>query len=163
MEAPPSRYRVVERGGRLIVIDTATGEATGAGAAAAALRPDSAPVAAGWGLMAALADAAAGLAAKGRDPQGRMVIAWEWTQNGRTKRWDAALDPAQQRRLGRALLMLVAPVPLVILSFLGGQPFFGFVWAVPLVFVGAFGLKRLQSESQRDASPNPLRNPSRSP
>jgi|GEM_PF-1308508 len=162
MEAPPTRYRVVERDGRLIVVDTSTGAVTGA-SGASPLRPGAAPVAAGKGLIPLIADRAAQLAGRGRDSDGRLVIAWEWTQNGKTKRWDAALDPAQQRRLGRALLVIGAPVPLVLLSFLFGQPFFGFVWAVPLIFIGAFGLKRLQTETQGGGRPNPLRNPPRSP
>jgi len=162
MEAPPTRYRVVEKDGRLIVIDTATGDRAGA-TTSAPLRPGQAPVAAARGLMAALAGSAAELTAKGRDSEGRLVIAWEWTRNGKAERWDAALDPAQQRRLGRALLVIAAAVPLVLLSFLLGQPFFGFIWAVPLIFIGAFGLKRLQTETRGGGRPNPLRNPPRRP
>jgi len=147
MDVPPSRYRVVEKDGRLIVIDTSTGAATGA-APAAPMRSGSAPAAPVNGLLDRVADAAAQVVGTGRDPQGRMIVAWEWTQNGKVKRWDAALDPAQQRRLGRSLLSIVAPIPLAVVLFLAGQPFIGFVIALPLILSGGIGLNRLQSETQ---------------
>jgi hypothetical protein len=147
MEAPPTRYRVVERDGRLIVIDTSSGAVTG-GVQASPVRPGATGVAAGKGLLDALADRAAQVAGKGRDSDGRLVIAWEWTQNGQPRHWNAALDQAQQRRLGRFLLSIVAPVPLVVLTFIVGEPFIGLVASVPLILFGAVGLNRLQSETQ---------------
>jgi hypothetical protein len=147
MEAPPSRYRVVEKDGRLIVIDTATGTATGAAPPLPA-RSGPPPVAPGKGVMAALADGAAQVVSKGRDSDGRLVIAWEWTEKGKTKQWNAALDASQQRRLGRAILSIVAPVPVVIVTFIAGRPFLGLVAGVPLILAGALGLNRLQAETR---------------
>lgn len=147
MDAPPSRYRVVEKEGRLIVLDTATGASTGTAPASPA-GSATAPMAAGRGLIDALADATAGLAAKGRDAEGRLVIAWEWTKNGKTRRWDAALDTEQQRRLGRAILAIVVPIPLATVTFVVEQPLIGLIIGVPLILFGALALNRLQTETE---------------
>jgi hypothetical protein len=149
MDAPPSRYRVIEKDGRLIVVETGTGAPAPSVAPRSAVpRPSAAPMTEGKGLLDSVADAFAAGVSKGRDPEGRIIIAWEWKQNGRTKRWDAALDPGQQRRLGRALLAMLAPFPLVFALFAAGQPFFGLVITVPFIGWGAVALNRLQSETR---------------
>lgn len=154
MEAPPTRYRVVEKDGRLIVIDTAGGGTAGG---ASPIRPSlapagrAAPVMHGKGTFDSFADALAALTGKGRDAEGRLLIAWEWTRNGKRKRWNAALDPGQQRRLGRALIALGSPVPLVLLAFVSGWPFAGFLLALPLILSGAIRLNRLQRETDGPA------------
>jgi hypothetical protein len=148
MEAPPSRYRVVEKDGRLVVVDTATGAtARPVARPGTAPAPSAAPVAAGRGLIDAVADTIAAWAGKGRDSEGRMVIAWEWEQNGKKRRWNAALDAGQQRRLGRALLWVIAPGPLALLLILAGGPFLFLFAALPFILWGVALLNRLQSET----------------
>ncbi|MBV8688267.1 MAG: hypothetical protein JOZ90_16050 [Alphaproteobacteria bacterium] len=146
MEAPPTRYRVIEKEGRLVVIDTATGEA--------ASRSPAPPPEPGGGFVVTeaswldrAADFAAARATRGRDAQGRAIVAWEWKRNGRTQRWDAALDSGQQRRLGRALVAMAAAFPIVFLSFVSAHPLIGLLLAAPLVGGGAIALNRLQAET----------------
>ena len=142
MEAPKGRYSVVEKDGRLIVIDNSTGApATPSmppprsgpsdrfvlpGRSGPPVPPASpgrpgppglspAPIVAGKGALDSVADFLLAIAVKEWDEDGKAVIAWEWKQNGKTKRWDAKLDTAQQRRLGRALVGL-AGAPLGFLS-----------------------------------------------
>ncbi|HEX6374961.1 MAG TPA: hypothetical protein VFZ91_04495 [Allosphingosinicella sp.] len=116
MDAPKGRYRVVEKDGRLVVIDNET-----AGAIPSSLgslpsaRPGrrsaspSGPVApAGPGPIDRAADFLVACVADGWDAEGRAVIAREWGEAGRGQRWDALLGEAEQRRLGRALLALCA-------------------------------------------------------
>jgi hypothetical protein len=154
MEAPRSRYRVEERDGRLVVIDNGTGAPIPKGIAAPPFaRGNSAspaPVVHGKGAVDAIADFLLALAVKEWDGEGRAVIAWEWQQNGKTKRWDALLDADQQRRLGRAFLALfAAPVALLILLLAGGE--FLLVGLVPALAASAWAFARiysLQSETQ---------------
>ena len=157
MDAPQGRYRVVEKDGRLVVIDNQTGSPIpstvaspppprpGRGAAASA-----GPVApAGPGPIDRAGGLLLALAAKRWDSQGRAVIAWEWRENDKVKRWDAALDPGQQRQLGRALLAIAAaPVALVLAVVTGGALFgLALILAFPLVAWGAFSLRRLHRET----------------
>jgi hypothetical protein len=149
MEAPPSRYRVVEKDGRLIVVETKTGApAPSVAPQGTAPRPSAAPLTEGKGVLDSLADAVAARVSKGRDPEGRLVIAWEWKQNGRPRRWDATLDAGQQRRLGRALLAIVAAFPAVLITFATETPFIALFVAVPLIGWGMIALNRLQSETR---------------
>jgi hypothetical protein len=149
MDAPPSRYRVVEKDGRLVVVETSTGApAPSVSPRTSAPRPSAAPMTEGKGLLDSLADALAARVSKGPDPEGRIVIAWEWKQNGRTRRWDATLDSGQQRRLGRALLAMAAAFPAVLTTFVTETPFIALFVAVPLVAWGMIALKRLQSETR---------------
>jgi hypothetical protein len=157
MDAPKGRYSVIEKDGRLVVIDNGTGTPL-----PSSIRPPppersrglpspSSPVGpAGPGVLDRAADFLVTLVAKERDRQGRAVIAWTWEQNGRKKRWDALLDPRQQRRLGRALLALMAPpLFLVLLTLAGGGPFFGFglLLILPVALLGAVSLNRLYRET----------------
>jgi hypothetical protein len=130
MEAPKGRYSVVEKDGRLIVIDNATGAPAvpampsprpGRPAGSSMPTPSpgrpmvaSPPIVAAKGMLDSVADFLLTLAVKEWDSDGYAVVGWEWKENGKTKRWDARLDPARQRRLGRALLRL-ASAPLFIL------------------------------------------------
>jgi hypothetical protein len=126
MDAPQGRYRVVEKDGRLVVIDNETGGPIPSSIATPP-RPrggnaSPSPVApAGPGPIDRAAGFLVTLAAREWDGEGRAIITWKWTRNGRERRWDAALDERQQRRLGRALLALVAaPLLLFFLFFAGG-------------------------------------------
>jgi hypothetical protein len=154
MEAPPGRYRVIEKDGRLVVVETETGAPAPSVVPRTALpRPSSPPMVAGKGLLDSLADALAARVAKGRDPEGRIVIAWEWKQNGKTRRWDAALDAGQQRRLGRALLAIVAAFPAVLITFVTETPFIALFVAVPLIVWAMIAINRLQAETRDGARP----------
>lgn len=157
MDAPQGRYQVVEKDGRLVVIDNQTGapipssvvpppsSRPGRGAAAPA-----GPVApAGPGPVDRAADALLALAAKRWDGEGRAVIAWEWRENNKVKRWDAALDRGQQRRMGRALLALAAGPLLLILAMLVDGGLFGLaiIFAMPPLLWAVFSLRRLHRET----------------
>jgi hypothetical protein len=134
MDAPKGRYRVEEKDGRLVVIDTATG----ARASSPGPPPPrgSEPVTHEPGLFDRLGRMMLRLAVARWDEQGRAVIAWEWQENGKTKRWDATLDSAQQRRLSRALLAFAAFPITVLLAILGGA---GQVWPlIPVAIVSSF-------------------------
>src|SRR5688500_3105918 len=107
MDAPKGRYRVEEKDGRLVVIDTVTG------APASSVTPPPGPRPAPGraqgaaehpsGLVDRYGRLLLGLVVNRWEADGRAIVAWEWEQNGRAQRWDAALGPAEQRRLGRAL------------------------------------------------------------
>jgi hypothetical protein len=156
MDAPKGRYSVVEKDGRLVVIDNGTGAPipssiaipparAGRGAASSP-----APVtAAGPGPLDRAADVLLAAAAKEWDGEGRAVIAWKWQQNGREKRWDAALDSGQQRRMGRALLALCAApfMPIFLLLADGAVAGLGVLLAVGPVLWGIMSLARLYAET----------------
>ena len=158
MEAPKGRYSVVEKDGRLVVIDNASGapltssipppRAGGSGASPA-------PIVAGKSGVDTAAGFLLGIAAKEWDAEGRAVIAWEWRANGRVRRWDALLDTAQQRRLGRALLALcAAPMPVLALMFLGGAAMWlGILLTLPPILWGLASIARLRSETAGQAPP----------
>lgn len=152
MDAPKGRYRVEEKDGRLVVIDTATG------APASSVSPSPGPQAAprrepaGFGRRPGLLDLYGRLLLRivvnRWEPDGRAVIAWEWEQNGRTERWDAELGPAEQRRLGRALAAISAFPLFVLLSIFGGSVFWPFLpFALPAAFWGVWAAMRLQRET----------------
>lgn len=160
MDAPKGRYRVVEKDGRLVVIDNLTGGPIPSSIAPPPARPGrpaaspAGPVApAGPGLIDRAADRLLALAVREWDEQGRAVVAWKWEQNGREKRWDAALDAGQQRRLGRALFALCS-APLVPLLIVFGDALtaaVGALLAVPLAGWGAIRLHRLVRETDDPA------------
>jgi len=156
IEAPKGRYRVVERGGRLIVTDVQTGQSASSAVQAAARaaeqragRGDSrSPAQASAELRPAAGDTAPRAAppATGGDPAEQLAN-W-WLGNRRDARGRlillvrgrpaVALDPAQAQRLGRPLLgmALAAGVALV----------FAAIWVslYPLI-IGVIGLSRLWS------------------
>jgi hypothetical protein len=154
MDAPKSRYKVVEKDGRLVVIDNATGApATPPPPRPPAARPGApgpAPlVAEGRGAVDGAADFLLALVTREWDGEGNAVIAWEWKEGGRERRWDARLDPGQQRRLGRALLG-VAALPLLVLAFIFGSPpviWVGAVLSLPPAVWGVAAIRRLQRET----------------
>lgn len=153
MDAPKGRYRVEEKDGRLTVIDTL------AGAPASPVAPPPRPAAA-HPLGAGSVSAPPGLFERyGRlllrlvvnrwDEEGRAVLRWEWEQNGRTERWDAALGAAQQKRLGRALAAVSAFPIFVLLAIFAGP---GLTWlllpvALPASFWGVWAVMRLKRET----------------
>ena len=179
MEAPKGRYSVIEKDGRLIVIDNRTGgpavtnmpspRPNRPGGTAPPVRPgrspaqarpgmswpqrrppDSAsPIVAGKGTLDSVGDFLVTLASKEFDADGNAIVGWEWKSNNRTKRWDARLDRAQQRRFGRALLaMIVSPLPILFVLLLDSSALFaGMVLAVPLFAWGFQAIVRLQKET----------------
>jgi hypothetical protein len=154
MEPPRSRYRVEEKDGRLVVIDTSTGERASSPAAPppaslGAPRAGAGPIAPGKGLGDAAADFLVKRATKGTDADGRAVLAWEWEVNGRRQRWATALDDGQQRRLGRALLAFVKAAIVAAFLIIVGLPLFAIIFAVPFLVRGWWGLSRLRSETSR--------------
>ena len=150
MDAPKGRYRVEEKDGRLVVIDTATG------APASSVSPSPRPPSAAPGPGAGVSARPPGLVDRyGRlllrlvvnrwEPDGRAIVAWEWEQNGRQQRWDAELGPAEQRRLGRALAGISAFPIVVLLSILAGPVFWLlFPLGLPATFWGVWAVMRLQ-------------------
>lgn len=153
MDAPKGRYRVEEKDGRLTVIDTATG----APATSVTPSPKSqgAPphgpgtVSSPPGLVDRYGRLLLGLVVKSWDEEGRAVLNWEWEQNGRKERWDAALGPAEQRRLGRALVAFSAFPIIVLFSIFAGS---GLIWillplALPATFWGVWTINRLHRET----------------
>ena len=89
------------------------------------------------------------LVVKRWDEEGRAVVAWEWEQNGLKKRWDAALGPAEQRRLGRALVAVCAFPLFVLFTIFAGA---GLTWlllplALPATFWGVWAIMRLKRET----------------
>lgn len=156
MDAPKGRYSVVEKDGRLVVIDNGTGAPIPSSVAPppgrAGRGAGSAPTpisAADPGPLDRAAAFLLAVAAKEWDAQGRAIIAWRWRQNGQVKRWDAALDEAEQRRMGRALLALcAAPLFLIFLIFSDGALFgAGTLLTLPLLAWAAFSLFRLYGET----------------
>lgn len=153
MDAPKGRYRVEEKDGRLTVIDTATG------APASSVNPPPAShtpppngpgaVSSPPGVVDRYGRLLLSLVVKRRDEQGRAILAWEWEQNGRKQRWDAALGPAEQRRLGRALAAISAFPIFVLFTILAGS---GVSWfllplALPATFWGVLAVTRLKRET----------------
>lgn len=179
MEAPKGRYSVVEKDGRLIVIDNMTGAPARSntptpqpgrpGASLAPVRPagssapiqpgasrttsrppaSPSPIVAGKGMLDAAADALVTMASKEFDGDGRAVVAWEWKSNNKTRRWDARLDAAQQRRFGRALLAMCA-TPLLIFAFVllsGAAMWIALALTIPTILWGFGSIARLQRET----------------
>lgn len=197
MEPPKGRYSVVEKDGRLIVIDNRTGSPAASNtpsprpgrpnASVAPIRPMSSaapartavpstharasgpdmldggsaqhasgrpapsasPIAQGKGTLDSVADALVAIASKGFDSDGRAIVGWEWKSNLRTRRWDARLDAAQQRRFGRALLaMLATPLPVFAFVIMDGAAMWtALAITIPAVAWGYQSLSRLQKET----------------
>ncbi|HYW14727.1 MAG TPA: hypothetical protein VE891_01045 [Allosphingosinicella sp.] len=143
MDAPKGRYRVEEKDGRLTVIDTATG------APASSVTPPrqvQGIVSSPLGPIDRYARLLLGLVVKRWDEEGRAILAWEWEENGRTQRWDAALGAPEQRRLARALAAVLAFPLLVLLSIFAG---FGLTLlllpvVLPATFWGVWSIMRLR-------------------
>ena len=152
MDAPKGRYRVEEKDGRLVVIDTATGAP--ASSVTPSPRPQVAPprgptvIAREPGLVDRYGRLLLRLVVKRWDDEGRAIIGWEWEQNGRKQRWDAALGPAEQKRLGRALAGISAFPIVILLSFFAGPlPWLFLPLALPATFWGVWAITRLQRET----------------
>lgn len=157
MDAPKGRYSVIEKDGRLVVIDNGTG-APIASPVAPPARPglgrasSGGPVSgAGPGALDRAAGLLLALAVRKWDEQGRAVIAWEWQENGKPRRWDAALDSGEQRRLGRILLVVAATPAFLVLAMLADTGLFGLalLFAFPAMAWIVFSLRRLHRETHR--------------
>ena len=77
------------------------------------------------------------------------MIAWEWGEKGGRRRWDARLDEAEQRRMGRALVALgAAPLFVAFLIFTDGVLFgLGTLLTLPPLAWAAVSLLRLYGET----------------
>ena len=149
MDAPKGRYRVEEKDGRLTVIDTATGAPATSVTSPRPPQGQSA-VAEPTGLLDRYARLLLALVVNRRDEEGRAILAWEWEQNGRKQRWDAALGPSEQKRLGRALVGVSAFPILALFTIVAGP---GLLWwllflALPATFWGVWAIMRLKRETQ---------------
>ncbi len=149
MDAPKGRYRVEEKDGRLTVIDTLTGAPISSPGAAAPPPKGPGIVSSPTGLFDRYGRLLLGLVVRRWDEQGRAVLAWEWEQNGRKQRWDAALGPAEQKRLGRALIAVSAFPLFVLFTIFAGA---GLTWlllplALPATFWGIWAIMRLKRET----------------
>ncbi len=162
MDAPKGRYRVVEKDGRLVVIDNATNvpvtpsippprAASRPGATSGPIAAG--PIAPGKGALDGAADALLTLAVNRWDREGQAVIRWRWTENNEPKSWDALLDSSQQRRLGRALLCLAAAPVLFLALILVGLPWLSFLIGLPLLFWGVRSIGRLRTETAGQPRP----------
>lgn len=152
MDAPPSRYRVIEKDGRLIVIDNSTGRpaSTTSPIPPPSARPGGSPspVAPAPGRLDSLADSLLRRVVREWDSEGRAVIHWNWQTNGKDRRWDARLDQGQQRRLGRALVALLsAPIFIMLVIFSGGLFLWLAFFIVPAIVWGFRTIGRIQRET----------------
>jgi hypothetical protein len=100
-------------------------------------------------MLDGAADALVTMASKGYDGDGNAIVGWEWKSNNKTRRWDARLDPAQQRRFGRALLAMCAtPLPVFAVVLLSGAAMWtALALSLPLVLWGFGSVSRLQKET----------------
>jgi hypothetical protein len=119
MDAPGGRYRVEEKDGRLTVIDIATGAR--ASPVTPSPKPGGAPPGGAGGVSSP-----PGLV----DRYGRLLLSLV------VRRWDAALGPAEQKRLGRALVAVsVFPIFVLFAIFAGTS----LIWLLlPIVLPAAF-------------------------
>ncbi|HET9637636.1 MAG TPA: hypothetical protein VFP12_00340 [Allosphingosinicella sp.] len=151
MDAPKGRYRVEEKDGRLVVIDTATGAP--ASSVTPSPRPQAAPrgpavIARPPGLFDRYGRLLLHLVVNRWDEEGRAIIGWEWETNGLKQRWDAALGPAEQRRLARALVAISAfPIVILLSIFAGPLPWLFLPVALPATFWGVWSIMRLKRET----------------
>ena len=175
MDAPLGRYRIVEKGRRLVVIDTATGSSVSSPAPveprANQGQPGTRPVAfprAGARRAAPRSASSAEhpldrisalllrLALRERRPDGSALVRWNWEQNGQPRQWHATLDAGQQRRLGRALLAMAGvPLLFVLATILsaGALAWLGiFLIPGPLLW-GMAAIGRLQRETADQPPP----------
>jgi hypothetical protein len=161
MDAPKGRYRVEEKDGRLTVIDTATGApaSSARGSLAGGRRPlGPGAISSPPGLVERYGRLLLSLVVSRWDEEGRAVMNWQWEQNGRTERWDAALGAAEQKRLGRALVAFSALPVFVLITIFAG---FGLGWllmpiALPATFWGVWSVIRLRRETQGRHGPDEI-------
>lgn len=153
MDAPKGRYRVVEKDGRLTVVDSEAGApaspAQSPQSPGAAPRPPPAGLDRPPGLFDRYGRLLLSLVADRWDEDGRAILAWQWEQNGSTRRWDAALGPAEQKRMGRALAAVSAFPAFVLLTIFAGP---GLIWpllpfALASAFWGVWAIMRLKRET----------------
>ncbi|MGZ8285233.1 MAG: hypothetical protein ACXW27_13095 [Allosphingosinicella sp.] len=157
MDAPKGRYRVVEKDGRLVVVDNQTGSPLPSSAGSLPGARPGRPVAGtagpvaprGPGPIDRAADFLLACAVTSWDSEGRAVLAWESGERGHGARWDAILGEAEQRRLGRALLALCAmPLFMLVFMFTDGMVLgLGALLTLPSVLWGAFALAQLYNET----------------
>jgi hypothetical protein len=163
MDAPKGRYRIEEKDGRLVVFDTATGSRLSPsfpsppGTAPGAPPPPAGGIARSPGIIDRIGRRLLSLTVSRWDEQGRAILAWEWEQNGHKRRWDAALDPAQQKRLGRAMVAFTA-FPLFVLLTIGtgGSLLWLFPLALPATLWGIWAIIRLNHETNGGGPGGPV-------
>lgn len=149
MDVPKTRYRVIERDRKLIVIDTWTGDpATKAmplPASPSARSPGLPRIAIGRGVFDRLALACARIGTKGRDAQGRALVRWDYKVNNKPRRWEAALDPAQELRFGRALMGLASFPATFLALFVPGVNMFAVLLLLPTLLWALWSFVRLSA------------------
>jgi pimeloyl-ACP methyl ester carboxylesterase len=157
MDVPPSRYRVIEKEGRLVVIDTAASEPGDSTAEPRQgprrrLRLSAGPIVSGLvSVRDWLADFVLGAAVREWDNAGRAVIDWRYQdRNGVDFEWQARLDLDEQDRLGRALLE-IATAPLLIIAWIafdsGWVRLIAFLLCAPTMVWGMMQLLGLRGET----------------
>ncbi len=144
LDTPPSRYRIVEKDGRLIVYDRGV-QVSGGGAkpaapmraapvaarqAAAPMRASAQPDAAS-GHLGRLADKTATLFARRRNADGSLLIRATRSEGLRKRTQEATLTPAQARTYGMSLLGFTPFAFGMLVSLFGGG-----VIGVPLLILG---------------------------
>jgi hypothetical protein len=152
MDAPQGRYRVEEKDGRLIVIDTRTGAPAAPFSPSVAQPPSqrsAGPIAPPPpGLVDRYGAVLLRLVVRSWDGQGRAVVAWRWLESGRGRRWDASLGPAEQKRLARGLAAFTAfPLFLLLAIFAGPGAWLLFPVALAATFWGLWSVRRLTRET----------------
>ncbi len=153
-DMPPSRYKIVEKDGRLIVYDKGVMVASGKS------KPPSAeqkPIVASWATASKssagapdspsakfgrLADMAAAVLSRRRKADGTLVIQRTKKEGLRSRTKEATLTTAQARNYGMSLLSFAPFVLGMILTLFGGE-----VIGMPLLFLGLplllFGVIRM--------------------
>jgi len=145
MKPPPSRYRVIERGGRLIVIDTWDKGPTGGGesGAPAAQRVAYPAAPLPMGPLATISRLLVAMACAGaRDDTGRPILTTSAFYDEKAAR-EITLSPAGEQRLGQ-LLSLGALALVIGVAILWVFPFLFFV----AVFGGAM-ISRMAGSTAR--------------
>jgi hypothetical protein len=168
-DIPPSRYKIVEKDGRLIVYDKGVQVSSGMGKPAAPTQMRAAPVAAraaaapirtmstpgtGDGRLGRLADGTAALLARRRNADGTLVIRRTKKEGLRSRTQEATLTAEQARIYGMSMLNFIPFALGMLLSFFGagviGFPLL--VLGIPLLAVGAIRMTVLFGKLEwRDA------------
>lgn len=108
---PPPRYKIVERGGRLVTIDTWAKDAPAPSPAEPPMRPRATtpPQSGGQRWLAALGDLLLAAVVRTRDAQGRRLLATDasWDRHGPRA---IALSRRGEQRLGRAFAIALLAV-----------------------------------------------------
>lgn len=156
-ELPPSRYKIVEKDGRLIVYDNGVVVSSGTSKPAPAKQQPAAPIVASWaasfkGSPAApdspsarfgrLADRVAAALARRKNADGTIVVSRTKKEGLRSRTMEATLTAEQARIYGISMLSFIPLVTGIVLLFISS----GFI-GVPVLVLGlppaAIGAVRL--------------------